>query len=645
VDSARERFQATFPFHPALLSVFERKWQSLPRFQKTRGVLRLLALWVSHAYFHGCKGVHRDPLIGVGTAPLDDPFFRAALFDQLGNNDLEGPVTTDIAGKKDAHAVRLDRVADDAVKKARLHQKVATVILFESNGGHARAEATVPEVRLAVAEPELDIANVESALEALTESCYYLTADKNRYRFSLSPNLNKLLTDRRAAVKASDIEERVKQVIQEVFKEKPSVPERSYFPEKSSQVTDRPVLVLVVLAPDPPQGDPGTLKLMDQIVREYGQSNRTFKSALIFTVPESSGQLREEARKLLAWEDIAGDDEIVKRLEEGQRRQLDTSVKKSARDLKEAVWRTYKYVVLLGRENTLQEIDLGLINSSVAGSLVELIVNRLSERDELTESVGVGQLLKAWPEGFAEWPTKQARNAFFASPLLRRVLKPDTIALTIADAVNQGRIGFAIRIGENEYDSVVFKPQEGFQADDVQFGDDELLLTAKRAQELIQPPHLARIAIQPTSRRVKPNETVSFSVSAYDQHGKPFPCPAITWTASGGKITPEGTFVAESVGNCTVQASLDGHQGSAHVEVAEGPPPPPKTDFAWKGSVPPQKWMNFYTKVLSRFASNPGLKLEVSFEVARSEDVTEAKVEEAKAALRELGLSEELRPT
>src|SRR5262249_3453206 len=62
VDSARDRFVASYPFHPALLSVFERKWQSLPRFQRTRGILRLLALWVSHAYAQGFKGAHRDPL-------------------------------------------------------------------------------------------------------------------------------------------------------------------------------------------------------------------------------------------------------------------------------------------------------------------------------------------------------------------------------------------------------------------------------------------------------------------------------------------------------------------------------------------------------------------------------------------------------
>ena len=104
IDNAREAFAATYPFHPAVLSVFERKWQALPRFQQTRGVLRMLALWVSKAYQEGYKGAHKDLLIGMGTAPLDDTMFRAALFEQLGESRLEGAVTTDICGKNDAHA-------------------------------------------------------------------------------------------------------------------------------------------------------------------------------------------------------------------------------------------------------------------------------------------------------------------------------------------------------------------------------------------------------------------------------------------------------------------------------------------------------------------------------------------------------------
>jgi len=141
VENAREALKASYPFHPSLLSVFERKWQGLPRFQQTRGILRLLALWVSKAYSEGYKGAHKDPLISLGTAPIEDPLFRAALFEQLGEARLEPAVTTDIAGKDHAHALRLDAEATPEVKKARLHRKVATSILFESNGGQQRPSA------------------------------------------------------------------------------------------------------------------------------------------------------------------------------------------------------------------------------------------------------------------------------------------------------------------------------------------------------------------------------------------------------------------------------------------------------------------------------------------------------------------------
>ncbi|HRE17417.1 MAG TPA: DUF499 domain-containing protein [Rhodocyclaceae bacterium] len=175
-DLARDQFRSTFPFHPMVISVFERKWQTLPRFQQTRGVLRLLALWVSTVYQEGYKGALRDSLITLGTAPLDDATFRAAVFEQLGETKLEGAVTTDIAGRKDSHAVRLDAEAIDAIKKARLHRKAATTIFFESNGGQVGAEtheASVPEIRLAIGQPESDIGNVETALDSLTDACYY----------------------------------------------------------------------------------------------------------------------------------------------------------------------------------------------------------------------------------------------------------------------------------------------------------------------------------------------------------------------------------------------------------------------------------------------------------------------------------------
>ena len=58
--------------------------------------------------------------------------------------------------------------------------------------------------------------------------------------------------------------------------------------------------------------------------------------------------------------------------------------------------------------------------------------------------------------------------------------------------------------------------------------------------------------------------------------------------------------------------------------------------------MPPQKWMNFYTKVLSSLVSTPGLSLEIRFDVPAGESANEAKIEATRAALRELGLSEDI---
>ena len=64
--------------------------------------------------------------------------------------------------------------------------------------------------------------------------------------------------------------------------------------------------------------------------------------------------------------------------------------------------------------------------------------------------------------------------------------------------------------------------------------------------------------------------------------------------------------------------------------------------IAWSGEIPPQKWMNFYTRVLAKFATASGLKLSVKVEVAPDGGVSQQKVEETRAALRELGLNDKL---
>ena len=602
IDNAREAFSATYPFHPTVLSVFERKWQELPRFQQTRGVLRMLALWVSKAYLEGYKGDHKDLLIGMGTAPLDDPMFRAALFEQLGESRLEGAVTTDICGKNDAHANRLDVEAVDTIKKARLHRKVATTIFFESNGGQAKGEATVPEIRLAVAEPGLDIGNIETVLETLGTSCYYLTVGKNRYRFSLSPNLNKLLADRRASVQAQKIDERVRAEIQKVFAVGSGI-ERVFFPDKSSQIPDRPALTFVLLPPDQSLAEEKrTTALVDTMTKEYGNSSRTFKSALIWCVPESPTGLAEEARKLLAWESI--DEEDSGSLDDAQKRQLAENLKKSLRDLKESVWRTYKNVMLLGKDNKMRLVDLGLVHSSAADSMVTLIMTRLRQDGDVESGVSPNFLVRNWPPAFKEWATKSVRDAFFASPQFPRLLNGEVVRDTIVRGVCEGILAYVGKSASGDYDPFIFR--KAVTLDDVELSEDVFIVTKETAEAYV-------------ASKAKPTVVT-------------VPEKTATTTTLGQTTT--------QVGQTTAQTGQVGQTTTATQKIVA--PGDAVAKLTWTGAVPTQKWMNFYTKVLSKFASGKGLTLTVTVEAAPEGGISSQKVEETKVALRELGLEDDV---
>jgi len=509
----------------------------------------------------------------------------------------------------------------------------------------ARAHATLPDLRLAVAEPDIDVGNVETVLEELADTCYFLESERNRYWFRLTPGLNKILADRRAIVKTAQVRDRVRAEIQKVFKEGRRV-ERVYFPEKSIDISDRAALTFVIMAPEHTAGDPTTRKLIDEMTREHGTSGRTFKSALIWIVPDDTGGLMDNARKLLAWEDIDSEkDELG--LDASQRKQLQESLRRAARDLKESVWRTYKKVLLLGKSNDWKEVDLGLVHSSAANNMVELILSRLRQDDEVTEGVSPYTLLRNWP-AMTAWGTKAVRDAFFASPQLPRLLDPEALRRTIADGVSQKLLAYVGPVGEDgKYYPFVFG--ETLLPMDVEFSDEMFVIQAEEAKKQIEEPKLTRLEVRPVRIQLKPGESYSFTVQGFDQHGRPFPVSGVSWEAQGCSIDASGRVIAEEQeGYFAMSATVEDLTATAEVVVAKEPakrplrrePPviPTPGGLVWEGQVPAQKWMNFYTRVLARFATQPDLKLKVRFEVA--EDVSRQKADETRVALRELGLDE-----
>jgi hypothetical protein len=124
----------------------------------------------------------------------------------------------------------------------------------------------------------------------------------------------------------------------------------------------------------------------------------------------------------------------------------------------------------------------------------------------------------------------------------------------------------------------------------------------------------------------------------------------VGWAATGGSIDSNGVFEAGRDGGVfSATATAAGNEAVAEVrigatedvsEVVETSGP---RTIRWSGNVPPQKWMQFYTRVLSKYATSPDLKIEVTFQIKVDSDQADNKSAETKNALRELGLTEDVR--
>ncbi len=158
--------------------------------------------------------------------------------------------------------------------------------------------------------------------------------------------------------------------------------------------------------------------------------------------------------------------------------------------------------------------------------------------------------------------------------------------------------------------------------------------------------------MSPSQTTVEPGKKQTFTAKGLDQHGQDIDAGQVAWSATGGTVGADGVFQAgPDEGSFLVTATAGSIRGTASVTVARPgvtPPlvkPPVKqepTGLSWEGQVPAQKWMNFYTKVLSKFAGSKGLRLTVRFDLDGDGPISPQKIEETKVALRELGLDDRI---
>jgi hypothetical protein len=592
----QRRFEACYPFHPATLSVFQRKWQSLPQYQQTRGTLAMLAQWISLAAQDAFRKARTEPLITLGSAPIEEPGFRSVVLGQLGESRLVAGIDTDIAGEQ-AHSKALD--ADTKGPLRDIHRRVGTAILFESSGGQTDKVAHLPELRFALGEPLMDTTSIDIAASALEGRSYYVRkAGSDGFRIGYQPTMKKVVSDRRASLdEETEVKPAMRKLVEDEFRRGASIPVVP-FPSDGAEIIDTPRLTLIVADPEEEWSGSGSLRTqLTEWTRSRGKSPRLYPGALVWCLKKPGQDLREKVELGLAWKRVArevADGTLGGEFDRNDRADLQSKVKDAEEAAKDEVWGDYRFAVLAdGQEaDGLKVIDLGAGHSSSGETLCGRVIAALKSEALLNESVGAGYIERNWPPALKDsgaWPLASLRQSFLNGSLTRLVDPDATLKSKIVEFVMRGDFGLASgRKTEGTYERMWF--QEMVAPDEVAFEADVFLLRKAAAEAL---------------KMGQPSTTTPTS--------EPQPGPGPTTAPVPEPSTTPGSGLQPTGLTRTLRLS---------------------------GSVPPEVWNRLGTKILPKLRSGSDLKIGLDFSITVPADSANALATELRQVLQELGIAE-----
>jgi uncharacterized protein DUF499 len=594
----RTRFEACYPFHPATLSVFQRKWQSLKQFQQTRGTLAMFAQWISWAFRQGYTQARREPLLTLGSAPLEVSEFRAVILGQLGEPRLNPAIDSDIAG---AHSRAQALDADSKGPLKDIHRRVGTTILFESSGGQGDKAAHLPELRFALGEPEVDTASIDNAAFALEAKGFYTRkVGSDGFRFGFKPTLKKVVSDRRASLDDDEVRKEGKKLVKAQFEREANLPVQC-FPEDASSIEDSPRLTVVVLDPEEQWTDNSPLRAtLSEWTKSRGKSPRLYPASLVWCVRKPGREFKDKIEQWLAWKRV--NSEVGSRTLEGDFDRTELAdiagkIRDAESDAQDEIWAGYRYIALADSKEAdgLRMIDLGAGHSSGAKSLCGRILAALTSNALLNESPGAGYLERKWPSAFKEsgaWPLKSLRQAFLDGAL-DRLLNPDEyLRRRIPEFVTRGEFGLASG-GDPATGFTRVWFSEPLSADEIAFDSNVYLLTKSRAQAL-------KASSEPTD---------TSTTTGVPTHSTGDPIEAVPPDSEPTEDTGQGEQKR------TVQIT---------------------------GSIPPEVWNRIGTKLIPKLRSGANLRVGVEFAVELGSKDAAHFLQELKQALADLNLTDAL---
>ena len=299
----QRRMQAAYPIHPELFDRLYKDWSTLERFQRTRGVLRLMAA-VIHELF---EREDRSPMILPSSLPIDEPAVQSELTRYL--EDAWLPVIeTDVDGPGSL-PLTLDRDNAASLGRYSAARRVARTIYLGSAATIGTASRGIDDraIKLGSVLQGESAGTYGDALRMMSERATHLYDQDGRYWFSTQPSVNRLAKDRAEQLHAEVVDEEIRKRLA-----KHAALDRGQFarvhaaPRSGADVPDEDSVALVLLGPEVSHSSRSDDSRARQAARDLldtrGAGPRRNRNMLVFLAAEPARleELRAGVRGWLA---------------------------------------------------------------------------------------------------------------------------------------------------------------------------------------------------------------------------------------------------------------------------------------------------------------------------------------------------------
>jgi predicted AAA+ superfamily ATPase len=384
--SYEERLRSAYPIHPEFFDRLYEDWSTLDRFQRTRGVLRLMAS-IIHELWERQDG---SLLIMPGLVPIDSTAVRFEITHYLPEG-WGAVLDKDVDGATSRPLV-LDRENPNLGRYSACRRVARTVFIGSAPSVTAQKARGVEEVRikLGCVQPGETPAVFGDALRRLSEDLTYLYSDASRYWFDTHPTITRIASDRAAQYERTPHlveDEIIRRVRASVGRERGEFAGVHAIPANSGDVPDEAEARLVILGPEAPHrarnGASKAQAAAQEILERRGNSPRIYRNMLVFLAADSERleELGQAVRLWLAWTSILQEVDQLN-LDPAQKRQVDNQVKKYEETIAARLNETYCHLIVPSQEGTgpVEWIYTRLQGSE---SLVERASRRLVRDEEL----------------------------------------------------------------------------------------------------------------------------------------------------------------------------------------------------------------------------------------------------------------------